>query len=461
MPKTYYIDWVNGVDTNDGLSENTPKQFHNDIELKPGDTVLFKRGNMLRDLLKTTDGSEEGFITYGSYGEGAKPIFCGSVDVSSPDFWVEEEPKMWKYVGEITDEPCNIIYNKGEYCGKLCWEKTDMSGQGDWYDMHLGNARYRRYQRTPGGWIDNIPPEGYKRPLYIYSEKNPGEYYTSIEYVTFNRFQLATAVYARFENLTFINSGVHGVVGQHDLRVDNCDFHFIGGATFNRTMRIRFGNGVESFQFPKNVQVTNCLFNNIFDSCTTYQGFWGCTPAEDMHYTNNLFMNYGMAAYEVRDHIPVRTSFTDNICIGAGKGFAMQDDIFPRNSEIYPFPMGHHVFIWRMAKRNDHPEAKLEIKNNIFYDAPVGAAIFSFILKEPEKQFDFDYNTYYTTNDYMITRYNEISYKAEDFDKYVEESGQDKNSKYEKIDIRAAVKEWYIKTGRGNVSDKELDFYGI
>ena len=82
MAKTYYIDWINGDNTNDGLSESTPKQFHDDIELLPGDTVLFKRGNMLRDWLKATNGSEEGIITYGSYGEGPKPIFCGSSDVT-------------------------------------------------------------------------------------------------------------------------------------------------------------------------------------------------------------------------------------------------------------------------------------------------------------------------------------------------------------------------------------------
>jgi len=458
---TYYIDWVNGLDTNDGLSEKTPKQFHNSIDLKPGDTVLFKRGNMLRNRLDAKSGTEEGRITYGAYGEGENPVFCGSEDVSSPDLWVEEEPNLWRYSGEITDEPCNIIYNNGAFCGKLCWEKQDMKEQGDWYDMHLGNARYRRYQRANGTWIDNLPPEGYKRPLYIRSEKNPGEYYNHIEYVTFKKFGLSDAVYANFDNLTFINSGVHGITCQHDASVTNCKFEFLGGACFNRTMRIRLGNGVESFQFPKNVLVENCFFNNIFDSCITYQGFWGCTPADNCHYRNNLMMNYGMAAYEVRDHIPTNTTFTDNICIGAGLGFAKQDDIFPRNSEIYPFPMGHHVFIWRIAKQNPTPGAKLEIKNNIFYDAPVGAAIFSFILAEPEKQYDFDYNTYYTTSPDMINRMTDISYKPGDFDKYVEVTGQDKNSKYEKVDIREYVRKWFKDTGRGEVSDKELEFYGI
>lgn len=465
MSKTYYIDWENGLDTNDGLSEKTPKKYHNEIKLNPGDTVLFKRGNFIRDWLQATDGTEEAPITYGSYGEGGKPVFCGSENMTDPSNWVKtEQENIWKYVGSVLDEPCNFVYNNGESCGKLCWIKEDMSGQGDWYDTDMGNVgrRLYRYNNDKKRWETNSSyPEGYVRPLYMYSVKNPGEYYSSIECCTYRKFQLATAVYAKFENLKFINSGVHGITGMHDLHVDNCEFQFIGGACFNRTMRIRFGNGVESFQFPKNITVTNCLFNQIFDSCITHQGFWGCTPGIDIKYTNNLMFNYGMAAYEVRDHIPIRTCFNNNICVGAGKGFASQDDIFPRNSEIYPFPMGHHIFIWRMAKQNPDPEAKLEIKGNIFYDAPVGAAIYSFILDEPEKQFDFDNNVYYTTSKKMINRHGEINYKPDEFDRYVSESGQDKNSRYEKIDIRAAVKDWYKRTGNGDVSDQTLTFFGI
>lgn len=464
MANTYYIDWANGLDSNDGLSEASPKKSHVEIKLNPGDTVLFKRGGFIRSWLAATSGSKEGLITYGAYGEGPNPVFCGSFDASSPDVWIEESPNIWKYNGEVTDEPCNIIFNNGESCGNLRWLMEDLKNQGEWFDRDMGNPAYRRYKRDGAsrfGWSDNVPPEGYVRPLYIYSEKNPGEYYDHIEYVTFARFAMSTAVYASYEDLTFINSGVHGVTGEHDLFVENCEFHFIGGACFSRTMRIRFGNGVESFQFPKNVEVTNCLFNNIYDSCITHQGFWGCTPGVDIHYTHNLMMNYGMAAYEVRDHIPIRTSFNDNICIGAGLGFAAQGEEPPRNSEIWPFPMGHHVFLWRMVKQTPDPEAILEIKRNVFYDAPVGAAIYSFIMEEPEKQLDIDDNVYYTTSKKMINRFGEVNYKTEEFDRYVSETGQDKNSRYEKIDIRAAVRKWYKESGKGEVSDETLSFFGI
>ncbi len=455
MANTYYIDWQGGLDTNDGLSETTPKQSHEGIELKPGDTVLFKRGGFKRGWIKATSGSEEARITYGAYGEGPNPVVCGSEDVSSPDNWVEESPNIWKYVGDIKDEPCNFVFNEGYECGNLRWTMEDLKNQGEWYDADIGRNELR--VRTIG---DNYP-EGYKRPVYIYSVKNPGEYYTHIEYVTFAMFALSTAIYANYENLTFINSGVHGVTGQHDLSVKHCEFHNIGGACFSKPMRIRFGNGVESFQFPKNVDVEYCLFCNVYDSCITHQGFWGCTPGVDIHYTNNLMMNYGMAAYEVRDHIPIRTTFTDNICIGAGLGFAAQGEEAPRNSEIWPFPMGHHIFIWRMVKQTPDKDAMLVIKRNIFYDAPYGAAIYSFVMSEPEKQMDFDENVYYTTNEKLINRFGEVNYKGNEYEKYVADTGLDKNSRYEKIDIRAAVRDWYNRAGKGEVSDETLTAYGI
>ena len=70
MANTYYIDWKNGNNDNDGLSPESAKKSHEDIVLLPGDTVLFKRGGVLRSTLKATSGSEEGMITYGAYGEG-------------------------------------------------------------------------------------------------------------------------------------------------------------------------------------------------------------------------------------------------------------------------------------------------------------------------------------------------------------------------------------------------------
>ena len=45
---TYYIDFQNGCDENDGLRPETPFRTQHPELLQPDDTVLFRRGTMLR-----------------------------------------------------------------------------------------------------------------------------------------------------------------------------------------------------------------------------------------------------------------------------------------------------------------------------------------------------------------------------------------------------------------------------
>lgn len=54
----YYIDSLNGNNKNNGLSESSPLKNEKEIDLKPGDTVLFKRGSFIRDRLYNVCGEE-------------------------------------------------------------------------------------------------------------------------------------------------------------------------------------------------------------------------------------------------------------------------------------------------------------------------------------------------------------------------------------------------------------------
>ena len=57
-----------------------------------------------------------------------------------------------------------------------------------------------------------------------------------------------------------------------------------------------------------------------------------------------------MAAYEQRDKMPIYAEFCNNICEDAGEGFSCLGEIMPRRSEIWPQPMGHHIFLWKMTE---------------------------------------------------------------------------------------------------------------
>ncbi len=79
---TYYVDAVNGSDTNNGLSTDSPWRTVSKASnrlFQPGDAVLLKRGCVWHEQLSVwSSGTEAAPITYGAYGEGAAPILNGT-----------------------------------------------------------------------------------------------------------------------------------------------------------------------------------------------------------------------------------------------------------------------------------------------------------------------------------------------------------------------------------------------
>ena len=104
----------------------------------------------------------------------------------------------------------------------------------------------------------------------------------------------------------------------------------------------------------------------------------------------------------------------------------MQGEKPPRRSEIYPQPMGHHVFIWLIDKHTQN--GHIYIRNNVFYEAPFGAALYSIIDPQDEKQFVIDHNCYFQTLGTLHARMNGRLYKTDQFRLYQEETGQDQHS---------------------------------
>ena len=419
---TYYIDLINGKSDNNGLSENSPLNNYMQLDLKPGDKVLFKRGTFYRGMLNTTSGDDENPITYGAYGEGENPIFCGSTNASNKDDWEEVSKNVWKCKLSLNGDVGNIVFNGDECSATLRWTKEELTSQGDFFDRRYGIGEGR--------------PEAEKIPEFLlYSEKNPAEYYDSIEICAHEKRRLSeiksNTVY---ENLSFINSGVHGIQGNgKNVTIRNCKFEHIGGCVWSNTLRIRFGNCLEFWAYGENVLIDNCFFKDVYDSCVTHQGPGDVTiPAKKFDCINSVFDTYGMAAFEYRDKLPIDSVFTGNVCKNAGCGFAMSGEVLPRKSEIWPQPMGHHIFMWRIEKGTEG--GHLEICNNKFEAAPNGAAIYSIISKEAEKQTIIDNNKYnqksYSSNPNLLNRYGGKDYT--DFDLYRIETGNDIHSVIER-----------------------------
>ena len=191
---------------------------------------------------------------------------------------------------------------------------------------------------------------------------------------------------------------------------------------------------MEAWDVAENFSVTGCYFDNIYDSAVTHQGGKNCQPAKNMIFNNNVFLRCGMGALEQRDIVPLHAEFNGNICAYAGEGFSKLGEEMPRFSEIWPEPMGHHAFMWRMKAPTEGGHQ--EIKNNIFVDAPYGAAIFSVCSPEADKQFIIEGNTY-SGNFELVNQLYGKKYKT--FDDY---KGVEKDAKFKNVDVEKEIADW-------------------
>lgn len=413
---TYYIDPASGDDACEGTYPSRPFKTFAGRKFTGGDTILFKRGSVIRDVLQPCNGSQGAPVTYGAYGEGNKPAFLGSVPAGDPGNWMEERPSVWRYTEKFSSEICNLIFNGGESCGNLRWSTDELRLQGEWHYTAIGTM-----SGDSGTGLD----EGI---LYLFSSDNPGRYYTDIECALWGQRRLAGGQsYVVLKDLCFRNAGVHGYqeYHAHDVVISGCEFRFIGGAVWNRSRRIRFGNAVELWDGAQDVTVEHCLFDNIYDAGVTHQGGETKNIPEQIRFRDNLFINCGFAAYECRE--PSKEIYFEyNTCVNSGGGFSMQGEEPPRQSEIYPQPVGHHVFIWRIEP--DTQPGLVYIRNNIFYETPYGTAIYSIISQNDERKFIFDRNLYWQTSGDRLIFFGGKYYLPSEFESYRSESGQDRNS---------------------------------
>jgi len=79
---TYYVDATNGSDSNSGTSPEIAWKTINKVNnssFNPGDSILFKKGEIWREQLTIpSSGSSGNPITFGAYGSGVKPTLNGS-----------------------------------------------------------------------------------------------------------------------------------------------------------------------------------------------------------------------------------------------------------------------------------------------------------------------------------------------------------------------------------------------
>jgi len=320
----YYIS-NNGDDSNSGTSPDAPwKSFKNlysvkgnaamtivNYALQPGDAVLLERGSVFDkyrygeyDALNIAEG-----ITYGTYGEGPKPVITGRLIMDEPaGRWVQSGyNNVWKLDYKVPDYPGNIEFVKKDgtelwgICVYLDNYETPYNGEptknygfvtnGEDF-FHSGNVPFT----DPGCLKNNLEyfADVAKGELYVYCDKgNPGDVFGEINITrkemaiddTFGSFansgvtkkyNSATFEYTSsyktvVDGLSIKYAGVCGINtwGADDVWVTNCDFEWIGGSFENPTSR--YGNAVSNWGDSDGFFVTDCYFKDVYDAAVSTQ----------------------------------------------------------------------------------------------------------------------------------------------------------------------------------------------
>ena len=149
---TYYVDATNGNDFNNGLSPETAWKTIskvNSMDFKPGDTILFKRGESWREQLIVPSSGEEGRpITFGAYGEGEKPIIHGGTTIPSDGWSGPNENGVYTY------SYSGIIWFVAEDNNLIPHASDATCIDGNWYWDEVNQILY--YKPTSGTPSDHI-----------------------------------------------------------------------------------------------------------------------------------------------------------------------------------------------------------------------------------------------------------------------------------------------------------------
>jgi hypothetical protein len=203
---TYYVDATRGSDTNTGTAPlrawKTVAKVRS-TTLRPGDKVLFRRGEMWREeLLINQSGSAGSPITLSAYGQGAKPIFNGADLIAG---WSSVDTNRWQ--ATVAIQPKMVLFDNT--FGTQVAALANVTAPGTWY------------------WESNT--------LYVYSTSDPAIAYANpgIEAQARNGGHFFGKSSISVQNLEFVKGKYglwfHGAAGNATIVNVDASYNFFDG----------------------------------------------------------------------------------------------------------------------------------------------------------------------------------------------------------------------------------------
>jgi hypothetical protein len=242
---TYYIDSAGGSDSNAGTSPSMAWQTVakvNSVTFKPGDEILFMRGDVWRERIIPQSGEPTGWVMYGAYGIGPDPLFLGSISLNDSSKWqVVGSPNSaglstWQWADPLQYDAGNLIFNNTAAVGVKMWQLSDLTVQGDFYCDNSSLLLYLESASNPATFYNGIECALDQHMMYTLSQAYP--------------FQgVANAANIVIENLAFKFGGAYCLKFQdcNHIRVLNCDIEWMGGGAVQGQPQQRYGNGIEFY----------------------------------------------------------------------------------------------------------------------------------------------------------------------------------------------------------------------
>ena len=308
--KVYYVS-TSGNDANDGLSPEKPIQTLAAVDgllLEDGDAVLFERGCIWR----MTEVFEcRSYITYGSYGEGRKPMILGSPKNFAQEIWKPSKKKNVWQINYMYNYPCGAFFDNGKEAGYL---KTSMRAM-------TANTHF---------FFDES-----MATLYLYCDKgNPSDVWDDIEFSQAKmKLHLNGGVHdVVVDNIAIRYTGQGGVGGSYkngQFTVTNCEIGFTGGAWVggDPSSGVRYCNGLEAWCAVPNIKWDHNWIYHTFDTAVSPQGNQG-TNYHNMSMDKNL-LEFNNADFEFFEALPGKYknyTMNNNICRFTSLGWGTRED---------------------------------------------------------------------------------------------------------------------------------------
>ena len=278
----------------------------NELDLMPGDKVLFECGGVWRGQLQPRSGKPGHPIVYGAFGEGDKPIIEPSYDMSCVANWRMVDG-LWVAETGASADIGNIVFDNGANgCAfKKCFIK-DVSEDLDF-------------------WCD---PKTFA--VHVKSDANPATRFKSIELCEkihcIDETRMHDVVY---DGLHLRYSAAHGIGGDGVKRITvrNCDIDWIGGGYLYYDRKgngVRYGNGIEFWSNCEDVLVESNRVWECWDAGLTNQSNEDGAVQKNVVWRGNEVWNceYSYEYWQQGDRARTENVVVeDNVFRDAGKGW--------------------------------------------------------------------------------------------------------------------------------------------